>query len=74
MTNIELEKEIERLSKELSLAQAMHKVAIAERNYERMKVDRLRDVLRGISLGAQNSMHSKEALGKEAREALSSFQ
>ena len=34
------------------------------------EIERLRNALHGISLGAQNSMTSKEALGKEARAAL----
>ena len=34
------------------------------------EIERLRGALHSISLGSQNSAHSKEALGKEARAAL----
>lgn len=41
-----------------------------ERNAFRARVARLEEALRCISLGSQNSMTTKEGLGKEARRAL----
>lgn len=41
-----------------------------ERDVLREKAEQLRNALHCISLGAQNSMTSKEALGREARAAL----
>jgi len=48
-----------------SFQRNMQLVAALLRDY-----DRLREALHRISLGAQNSAHSKEALGREARAAL----
>lgn len=55
--------ENERLGRDYQTARDAHDKLLLEN-------DRLRAALHRISLGSQNSMTSKEALGKEARAAL----